>query len=175
MPEKTNLKFNSLNGKRKVLIVEDEPVNLDILKTMLDETYEVVSAANGSEALEVVRSQHETLSIILLDLNLPDINGLDVLRSIKSHPVYSEIPVIVMTADGDAEVECLTLGAVDFIPKPYPRQKVVLARILRMVPPNWKVLRFLVTTALRRFGSKLSRVGEVWRVLREMARRMPLR
>lgn len=144
MPEKTNLKFNSLNGKRKVLIIEDDPVNLDILKTMLDETYEVVSAANGSEALEVIRSQHETLSIILLDLNLPDINGLDVLRSIKSHPVYSEIPVIVMTADGDAEVECLTLGAVDFIPKPYPRQKVVLARILRTIElyENRDILRW---------------------------------
>ena len=60
-------------------------------------------------------------------------NGLDVLRKLKSDVRYARIPVIVMTADSEAEVECLTLGAIDFIPKPYPMQKVVLARVLRTI------------------------------------------
>ena len=118
---------------RRILLVEDEPVNQEILKLYLCDTYEVILAGTGAEAMEILRTQHETLSLILLDLNLPDTHGLEVLREVKSDIRYARIPVIVMTADSDAEVECLTLGAIDFIPKPYPRQKIVLARILRTI------------------------------------------
>ena len=119
--------------KRRILLIEDEMINQEILKMYLSDTYEVISAWTGTEALEIIHTQHETLSLILLDLNLPDLHGLDVLREVKSDIRYARIPVIVMTADSEAEVECLTLGAIDFIPKPYPMQKVVLARVLRTV------------------------------------------
>jgi len=68
-----------------------------------------------------------------LDLNLPDLHGLDVLREVKADVRYARIPVIVMTADSNAEVECLALGAIYFIPKPYPRPEVVMARVRRTV------------------------------------------
>ena len=129
----THLKFYSSNGKRRILIVEDEPINQEILKQILQEDYEVITAASGGEALDVLRTQYDTLSIILLDLNLPDMHGSKVLLRVKSDHKYAAIPVIVMTADSDAEVECLNLGAIDFIPKPYPRQKVILARIKRTI------------------------------------------
>ena len=119
--------------KRRILLVEDEFINQEILRLYLSDTYEVILAATGAEALQVIRSQYEVLSLILLDLNLPDIHGLDVLREVKSDVRYARLPVIVMTADSEAEVECLTLGAIDFIPKPYPQQKVVLARVLRTI------------------------------------------
>lgn len=129
----THLKFYSSNGKRRILLVEDELVNQEILKLILQEEYEVIVVGTGGEALEVLSAQHDTISIILLDLNLPDMHGSEVLRQVKSNPKYAAIPIIVMTADSDAEVECLNLGAIDFIPKPYPRQKVILARINRTI------------------------------------------
>ena len=122
-----------MNGKRRILLVEDEPINQDILAMILEDTYEVIPALTGAEALETVEAEAETLSLILLDLNLPDMHGLDVLRRLKGDARYARLPVIVMTADKDAEVESLTVGAIDFIPKPYPQPKVIHARVLRTI------------------------------------------
>ena len=119
--------------RRRILVIEDEVVNQEILKALIGESYEVVPAYTGAEAMELVRTQHETLSLILLDLNLPDIHGLELLRRIREDAAFSRLPVIVMTADSEAEVESLTLGAIDFIPKPYPQQKVILARVRRTI------------------------------------------
>ena len=127
------VKFRPAVETRRILLVEDEFINQEILKLYLQEEYEVVIAGTGGEALDILRKEYETLSLILLDLNLPDIHGLEVLREVKGDVRYARLPVIVMTADSDAEVECLTLGAIDFIPKPYPQQKVVQARVLRTI------------------------------------------
>ena len=132
MSEQKNT-FDPYAKKRRILVVEDEFINQEILKALICDTYEVVQAYTGTEALETVRAQYETLSLILLDLNLPDIHGLDVLQRIKEDAALSILPVIVMTADSNAEVESLTLGAIDFIPKPYPKQEVILARIRRTI------------------------------------------
>ena len=114
-------------------MVEDEIINQRILNALIGGTYDVIQAFTGTEALQIISDRYETLSLVLLDLNIPDINGLDVLRRIKEDPLFNRLPVIVMTADSEAEVESLTLGAIDFIPKPYPQQKVILARILRTI------------------------------------------
>ncbi len=132
MPE-SHLKFHSANGKRRILIVEDERINREMLEMILGETYDIVFAETGAQALDTVRDQSDTLSLILLDLNLPDMHGLDVLRSLKADPVAARLPVIVMTAEKDAEVESLTIGAIDFIPKPYPQPRVIQARVLRTI------------------------------------------
>ena len=132
MPER-HLTFHSSNGKRRVLLVEDERINQEMLSFILADTYEVVLAGTGAEALEEVREHYDVLSLVLLDLNLPDMHGLDVLRQLKADGRYARLPIIVMTADRDAEVESLSLGAIDFIPKPYPQPKVVLARVLRTI------------------------------------------
>ena len=132
MPER-NLKFHSSNGKRRILVVEDERINQELLRLILEETYDLVMAGTGAEALAEVKEHYDILSLILLDLNLPDMHGLDVLRQLKADGRYSRLPVIVMTADKEAEVESLSLGAIDFIPKPYPQPKVVHARVLRTI------------------------------------------
>ena len=126
-------KFRITEEKRRILLVEDEIINQEIMKATLEETYDVIVAQSGEDAINIVREQHETLSVVLLDLNLPGLSGVDVLSKIKSDPVHARLPVIVMTSDNDAEVKCLSLGAIDFIPKPYPPSKVIHARILRTV------------------------------------------
>ena len=119
--------------KRKILIVEDEFVNREILSAMLDSEYEIIFAESGKETRDILRKQGVEISLVLLDLNLPDCHGLDILREIKENPPTSRLPVIILTSDKEAEVECLNLGAIDFIPKPYPIPKVVQARIHRTI------------------------------------------
>ncbi len=132
MPD-SNLTFRSANAKRRILVIEDEMINREILGFMLSETYDVSFAETGAQALEILEVQHGALSLLLLDLNLPDMKGMDILRRIKSDERTARLPVIVMTADQNSEVECLGLGATDFISKPYPKQEIVLARIRRTI------------------------------------------
>ena len=125
--------FRPAAEQKRILLIEDEMINQEILKMYLADTYDVAVAGTGKDALEIIRAQCERISLILLDLNLPDIHGLDILRQVKADTWSARLPVIVMTSDSESEVECLSLGASDFIPKPYPRQQVVLARILRTI------------------------------------------
>ena len=132
MPE-THLKFHSSNGKRRILVIEDELINREILGFMLQDAYELLFAETGRQAMELLETDCRTLSLVLLDLNLPDMKGIDILHVIKGNARTALLPVIVMTADQNAEVECLSLGATDFISKPYPKQEIVLARIRRTI------------------------------------------
>ena len=119
--------------KRQVLIVEDEFVNRELLNAYLENDYELLFAETGAEALETIHAHSETLSLVLLDLILPDINGLDILRRIKQDVDLTRIPIIVLTSDTESEVESLNTGASDFISKPYPRYEVIMARIRRSI------------------------------------------
>ena len=121
------------NRKRTVLIVEDEFVNRELLKAYLENDYALLFAETGAEAFSLIRSHSETLSLVLLDLILPDINGLDILREIKQEADLGRIPVIVLTSDVESEVESLNIGASDFISKPYPRFEVIMARVRRSI------------------------------------------
>ena len=129
----THLKFHSSAGKRTVFVVEDEFINRELLRMMLSDTFEVHFAETGEEAVKGIKAEHEIISLILLDLNLPDMHGLDLLKIIKEDELTAQIPVIVMTAEKQAEVESLKLGAIDFISKPYPATEVVMARIQRTI------------------------------------------
>ena len=129
---KTHAQFHSSNGKRQILIAEDELINQEILKAYLDE-YDLLLAKDGLEALALIREHGSLLSLVLLDLIMPGMHGLKILEQMKMDPELAKIPVIVMTADASAEVESLRLGAIDFIPKPYPQKEVVQARVLRTI------------------------------------------
>jgi len=126
------MEMNPLN-KHSVLVVDDEQLNREILGSLLEDDYRVLFAANGQEALALLESQAEAVSLILLDLLMPVMSGMVMLRQLRESPELARIPVIVMTADHDAEVACLDLGALDFIPKPYPSRSVILARIRRII------------------------------------------
>lgn len=121
------------NERRMILIVDDEKVNREILKGILESQYEVITAATGQEALTAIAENRERIRLVMLDLIMPEMHGLEVLKHLRSDPGSLHIPVIVLTSDKTAEVECLEAGAIDFIPKPYPRTEVILARVQRVI------------------------------------------
>lgn len=130
-----NTQANPRTADRKhlILIVDDEPVNRDILRMILEEEYEPLTAADGETALSIIRENSEKLSLVLLDLLMPGMHGLEVLQKLQEDPAVKHIPVIVLTADQQAEVESLRAGAVDFLSKPYPDREVILARVRRTI------------------------------------------
>ena len=126
-------KFHSSDGRRLILVADDELINREILGMVLQSNYEVIFAGDGRETLEKMRENIEQLSLVLMDLKMPVMGGLDVLRQVRKEPGLAGIPIIVLTADQDAEIESLSLGAIDFIPKPYPQAGVILARVRRTI------------------------------------------
>jgi len=98
-------KFRISEEKRRILLVEDDIINQEMIRESIGEAYDLIVTGTGEEALCIIREQYETLSTVLLDLNLPGIKGVEVLKQIKSVPAYSRLPVIVMTSDSEAEVE----------------------------------------------------------------------
>lgn len=112
-----------------VLIVDDTPDNLDILKGILKDTYKVKAAIHGTKALEIATADTPP-DIILLDIMMPEIDGFEICRRLKANKATEDIPVIFITALGDIENETkgLSLGAVDYITKPF-NPAVVVARV----------------------------------------------
>ncbi len=119
--------------RRRILVVDDEAVNRELLGHVLEDEYDVLFAENGAQALQVLQENKASLSLVLLDLMMPVMNGTDVLRHIREDASTARLPVIVLTSDQSAEIDCLNLGAIDFIPKPYPQPGVIHARIRRII------------------------------------------
>ncbi len=118
------------SGRRSILIVEDNELNRDMLCAMLEDRYYVFQAENGKEGLEVLQEHYRNISLIVLDVQMPVMNGYEFLKVVRDDDLLKEIPVIVATGSNDVEEEerCLELGATDFVIKPYKRN-IVLKRI----------------------------------------------
>ena len=131
---KSHEKFHSANGRRLVLVADDEFINREILRNLLEQNeYDVISANDGAEALTMIRDNREELSLVLLDLKMPVMGGMEVIHAMREDDDLSHIPIIVLTSDQGAEVESLGAGASDFIPKPYPQAGVILARVRKTI------------------------------------------
>ena len=126
-------KLHSFREKRLVLVVDDEMINREMLGMILSDQYEVLYAENGVKALEVIRENAEDLSLILLDVMMPEMDGFELLQILQSDEHLRHIPVIILTTEQSYEVRCLHLGASDFIKKPYELPEVILARIARTI------------------------------------------
>ena len=87
--------FSISEERRRILLVEDDYVNQETLKATLGDVYEIVIAETGEEALETIQDQYETLSIVLLDLNLPGIQGIDVLDLLAGGTVVFEVRIFL--------------------------------------------------------------------------------
>lgn len=108
-----------MNQKPKVLIVDDEPFNVDYLEQQLeDSNYQLITAFNGREALDKIESEQPDL--ILLDLMMPVLDGFGVLAHVKADPVLRDIPVIIISAEKDSKsvVRGIKQGAEDYLTKP---------------------------------------------------------
>lgn len=117
-----------MTEKQSLLLVDDEPTNLRVLRTVLQEQYRLLFAKSGEEALQLL--QKEQPDLILLDVMMPGLTGFDVCARLKANPATSAIPVIFVTALKDEmdETKGFELGAVDYITKPIS-PAVVRARV----------------------------------------------
>jgi diguanylate cyclase (GGDEF)-like protein/PAS domain S-box-containing protein len=119
----------SASRKPAILIVDDAPDNLALLRTaMLRQGYQTFVATSGDRALEI--AQRIKPDLVLLDVVMPGLDGLETCRRMKAHPATARIPVIFMSARGDTDdiVAGFDMGAVDYIPKPL-RPEEVCARV----------------------------------------------
>ncbi|MGM9530072.1 MAG: HD domain-containing phosphohydrolase [Phascolarctobacterium sp.] len=107
--------------KKKILIVDDQEINRDMLEGILFKEYELVLATNGLEALEALGKNGNGFDLMLLDLKMPDMDGFEVLQHINDNGIIEVVPVIVISAEDDHETEniCLHLKVTDFIRKPF--------------------------------------------------------
>ncbi|MBQ3671575.1 MAG: EAL domain-containing protein [Treponema sp.] len=114
---------------RTVLVVDDEEVNRQMLGAILEKEYIVLYASDGKEAIEQLREYSDIISLVVLDLIMPEIDGYEVMNIIESDSELKRIPVIMLTTEKSAEVRSLQLGAADFLTKPYDLPEVILARV----------------------------------------------
>ena len=121
-------------NKTTILVVEDNAINRAVLGGILSPTYTVLEAENGREALAILQEHKEDISLILLDIVMPVMDGYAFLSHIGADPAYFSIPVIVTTQSGGEsdEVAALSHGAADFVAKPY-RPQILLRRIANIL------------------------------------------
>jgi CheY-like chemotaxis protein len=122
-----------------ILIVEDNPINLELVSDILDaQGYKVFRATSGAEAMEIVKRVHPDM--ILMDIQLPGLDGLEITRMIKKDPQTKDIIVVALTAHvmkGDRE-RILEAGCSGYIPKPINSRDLPkeVAKYLPLDPPS---------------------------------------
>ena len=115
-----------------VLIVDDQDINVMMLEEILKDDYKIVTANNGKEAMEKLRTSAVLPKIILLDVVMPEMNGRELFEIMKTDTAFKRIPVIFITAENDSESELLAAGAVDFINKPF-KPDIVKLRVRNQI------------------------------------------
>lgn len=120
--------LGSSHGKPKLLVVDDQPINIQVMHQVFGGEYQVFMATNGQQALSICQSNPPDL--VVLDVVMPGMDGFEVCAQLKANDATRDIPVIFVTAHTDAaqETHGLSLGAVDFIAKPI-NPAVVRARV----------------------------------------------
>ena len=116
-----------------ILVVDDVMTNVLLLQVLLDkEGFNVVTANDGQAAIEIIRK--DVPDLILLDINMPNMDGFEVIREVKKYSLYREIPVIFLTAmnDVDSIVKGFRLGGSDYITKPFNKEEL-MARIVNQL------------------------------------------
>ena len=127
------IKSKQLKKPQLVLIVDDQEINRDVLGMILEDDYEIIYASNGREALQMIEENRDRLSVVLLDLIMPEMDGFKVLDCVRNDELLKSIPIIVLTAERNAELRALEMGAADFITKPFDMHEVILARVGRII------------------------------------------
>ena len=110
----------------KILTVDDSRTMRDMLKLALTTAgYRVVQAIDGMDGLEVL--ERETPDLVITDINMPDINGLELIGYVKSNPTYRDIPLIIVSTEKSEEDKKrgLALGAAGYVVKPFKKEELV--------------------------------------------------
>jgi len=118
----------------KVLVVDDSAIMRKVITQILEMLgHDSVPASNGLDAFERLK-EHEDVRLILLDWNMPEMNGIEFLRDIKARPVLSEIPVIMLTTESERRkmIEAIEAGAKHYLTKPF-QPETLATKILQCV------------------------------------------
>lgn len=116
-----------MNTNLIVLAVDDDMINLKLLKSMLMKTgnvSEVVEAKNGSDAIGVLKNRHD-IDLVLLDIIMPIMNGIEVLKVVRADDNLRQVPIIVLTTDETKKGESLDHGANAFLMKPIRKDDLI--------------------------------------------------
>lgn len=118
----------------KILIVDDSDINRDILKTMLSDDFEIIEAADGIEAMDLLRDEKSCIDLCLLDINMPKMNGFEVLGVMTREHILDRVPVIVISGEqGENQIEkAYDMGALDYVTKPFDA-RIVRRRVISTV------------------------------------------
>ena len=116
--------------QKRILVVDDDSMNLVRTKMILGKQYDVILSESGEDALKKLKN--ETIDLVLLDIEVPNMNGIETFERMKDLP--AEVPVIFLTASGDEEdvMSAIRLGAVNYLKKPfYPEE--LLKRVAKEI------------------------------------------
>ena len=118
--------------RAKVMLIDDDSINRKAVMSMLKDEFEVTAAASGKEAFEMLSK--EKADLILLDVYMPEMDGHEVIKTLKGSAEYADIPVIFLTSDVEeiTEIQGFSEGAIDFLRKPF-RKNVAIQRIRRIL------------------------------------------
>ena len=151
-------------AKPRILLVDDDPDILDVLEiTLSEENYDIIKATNGEDALRLIRTK--PLDLVLLDYNMPRMNGRQVCLEVKKDMLLRHLPVIMVTGKGevDDKINGIDAGADDYIVKPF-EPKELLARI-RMILRRTE--RDLEANPLTKLPGNVSILNELSRRIEE--------
>ena len=118
--------------KNIILVVDDDKTNLSLAQRILGPQYRIAAAGSGSAALTYLESHRPDL--ILLDINMPEMDGYEVMEKLRADPRTETIPVIFLTADNlaETEIKCFQMGAMDFVTKPFVPD-ILLSRVSKTI------------------------------------------
>lgn len=118
--------------KKTVLVIDDDKSNLIMAQRLLSDEYRVAAVNSGEKGFEYLEKNDP--SLILLDIQMPQMNGFEVMEKLRAHETWCKIPVIFLTADKSSETEekCFDMGAVDYIGKPFVPQ-IMRKRVMRTI------------------------------------------
>ena len=127
-----NTKSKNFLIQKTVLVVDDEEINVEIMSAILKDSFNVITASDGKEALDILLNGEQKIDLVLLDVFMP-MDGREVLKVRQDNKDIKRIPFIVCTSDKNIEKECFRLGVNDFIKKPYENPDIIVARVKRMI------------------------------------------
>ena len=114
--------------KTKALVVDDSrAVRMILSRTLKEIGYEVFEAANGREALEVIETERAGLKLVLTDWNMPEVNGLDLLKQVRQNPQLSSVVMVMVTTETELDQisTALEAGASEYVMKPFTKDILV--------------------------------------------------
>lgn len=120
--------------KRTLLIADDSQLDRMILKNCLINEYDVIETENGAEVLKILEEKYQAISVVIIDISMPVMDGFTALKKIRENPAYLDIPVIMITVDNDFEMKrkSIEFGSNGFVSKPYDKT-LLLKRIENLV------------------------------------------